>query len=83
MRSKGGEAHRARDTARFSGEVTGDAASCQAPARLHRVLEYGDAMTGTRTTRRARERESPPRSLPDEEVEDGWRSFGLRCATGR
>jgi hypothetical protein len=83
MRSKGGEAHRARVTTRFSSEVTRDAARRRAPAGLQRVLDYDDAMTGTRTTRRARERESPPRSLPDEEVEDGWRSFGLWCATGR
>jgi hypothetical protein len=53
------------------------------PASFQRVLDGGDAMTGIRTTRQARERESPPRSLLDEGVEDGWRGFGRRCAMGR
>jgi hypothetical protein len=40
---------------------------------MRRVLEAAKTRTGIRMTRRARVRESPPRLLPDEGVEGGWR----------
>jgi hypothetical protein len=55
------------------GEV---AARGRTPVSFRRVLDGGDAMTGIRMTGRARERESPPRLLPDGGVEDGWRGYG-------
>jgi hypothetical protein len=63
-----------------AGEV---AARGRTPASFRRVLDGGDAMMGIRTMGQARERESPPRSFPDEGVEDGWRSFGRRCASAK
>jgi hypothetical protein len=56
--------------------VTGDVARRRALAWLQGVLDDSDAMTGTRTMRRARECEPPPRLLPDEEVEGDWRCTG-------
>jgi hypothetical protein len=73
-----GRAHRG---ARVSGRRRQGMARGRTLASFQWVLDGGDAMMGIRTTGQARERGSPPRLLPDEGVEDGWRSFGHRCTS--